>query len=293
VLCTPTKTYDLRQVQTSNTVFVVRPQSVHNDDTTAEETALCAFAKCSSALELHPQLQDEKNKVKTARELLDVMLRSYHGFEDDPAEDDPGGLSKAELFEDIPYSQGECEAAWLDLLAFERHHTCWKPEQHMLNSLWPMILQSATADGMDLTSKFHFDSLRLAMDEPPAPNEALAALMAYLCQTGGAVTGSLSLAKEITVDWTCKMVTTSRDRSSTVRPEELLNRWKDSLPEVWRAEATLEKVEQTLAIVCQDNPSGAPARAAVMAESAKESDTTKRAAPKGRDWHARFKKSRK
>jgi len=288
VLCTPTQTYDLRQVQTSNTVFILRTEEFQDAETATSSTGVCAFAKCGSMLEIHPQVRDEKSKVKTAKQILNGLLRVYRGPEDDPTDTSSQGFTKMSLFADIPYSIGECEAAWQDLMAFEMSKTCWQPHPEQLLQLWQTILEGATADGINLTRDFAMESLRLAIEELNAPEEMFVALMSYLCKTDrNAVSATLDRARMI--EWVGRtIVAVNIEQPGSIDVEALYATWRNSLPENWRNDASLE----TLSQFCADSKVEKVNAASLKMDAEVVSALGKRPA-KGRDWHERFKKTRK
>lgn len=150
-LCTPTQTYRVRQVQSSNSIHVLRPsQGLHGNPTSdgadnnenEEELGLAesvtSIAKCSSTLELHMP-REEFSAIPFLLKVLKVYNRlSSDG--DVPVHADMdvdvgmgmgdsetlpsgkngrGGRSiKDRIFADIPVSQAQCEKAWNHLCAF-------------------------------------------------------------------------------------------------------------------------------------------------------------------------------
>jgi len=239
-------------------------------------------------LEIHPQVRDEKSRVKTAKEILSGLLRIYHGPEDDPIDTNTQGLNKASLFANIPYSTGECEAVWQDLIAFETHQTCWQPHPEQLLQLWHTTLEGATADGMNLTRNFSVESLRLAIEELNAPEEMFVALMSYICRNDRSA-ASVALDKARTIEWVGRtIVATNMGQPGSLDAEALHTKWRNSLPENWRSDASTETMDQFCAELNIEKAKAITMKSELEAVSA----PGKRPA-KGRDWHERFKKTRK
>lgn len=72
VLCTPTKTYQLRQVQTSNSLFVTRPTlDAHGNDIPVPTTR--AVASCTATLELQPSADSPRPLLEHALPLYDIV----------------------------------------------------------------------------------------------------------------------------------------------------------------------------------------------------------------------------
>jgi len=240
-------------------------------------------------LEIHPQVRDEKSKVKTAKEILNGLLRVYHGPEDDPVDTNSQGSTKTSLFADIPYSTGECETAWQDLMAFELYQTCWQPHPEQLLQLWQTIIEGATADGMNLTKAFALESLRLAIEELSSPEEMFKALVYYLCKIDSRDATSATLDKTRTIEWVGRtLVTTRIDSSGSFDSDELHAAWRNLLPENWRNDASDELLSQFCMEFTTEKVHAAKMKSAAEIVSA----PGKRLA-KGRDWHERFKKTRK
>lgn len=151
-LCTPSKTYRIRQVQSSNSIHIMKPttqtqfQSKEKTTQDSEMTddhdrfdvgGMTAIAKCGSTLELHIPPEGFSAVPFLQQNLLRVYdrLSSEGDFdlgEDDGDDDmDTSGMGsgggdvntrvgrlKNALFTDIPVSRGQCESAWVEVCAF-------------------------------------------------------------------------------------------------------------------------------------------------------------------------------
>lgn len=157
-LCTPTKTYQVRQVQSSNSIYVLRPTSQarkytsttkgngirDNDDYLEEEAeeeeeqddgepkgrmmAMASAAKCTSTLELY---QSPEEGISAIPFLL-KFLRLYNWLSSDEGDprlnwitygnnSDERTRTKNRIFADIPVSRAQCERDWAMLCAFVYH----------------------------------------------------------------------------------------------------------------------------------------------------------------------------
>ncbi|KAL3478613.1 hypothetical protein BJX99DRAFT_102023 [Aspergillus californicus] len=149
-LCTPTATYSIRQVQSSNSLHVLQPSSggsvrrhdlsivggpveegeEMDVDTEMEgdrelnlniEGTVTTIAKCGSTLELHTPAEGF-----SALPFLRSLLRVFEeGMDVDMEEVVPGSESTLvkrsvldRLFADVPVSRAQCELAWVELCAF-------------------------------------------------------------------------------------------------------------------------------------------------------------------------------
>lgn len=81
VLCTDDHTYQLRQVQSSNTVFVLQPSESCRGDDEVPSPSLLAIAQCTATLELIPS--DNVASSAMASRFLKTSLPSYRGIDTD------------------------------------------------------------------------------------------------------------------------------------------------------------------------------------------------------------------
>lgn len=277
----------MRQVQSSNSVFVTRPLLAQDPESGIGNSSICAFAKCSSVLELHPHANDAKIKAKTATELLQRVLRVYTGADDEFMDEDLKGYGKEELFEDIPYSQQECEQALRDLIAFERHGASWQATPKVLLELWDVIIQTAQAERIRLEQEFDARDLMAKIDDTVAPEELMVALLCYLCQTYDLEIVSPKLDRIITVQWTGKMSAMADILGQDLTTNELLSRWRFRLPEAWRQDTSIEAAEELKSK--QDQGNG---KVNLINRGTDGVATGTKRPMKGRNWHERLKRSK-
>lgn len=267
-------------------MFITRPVLTEDAETGITDSSISAFAKCSSILELHLQVDERKTKAKTAEELLQRILPFYSGIDDDAMEDNPKSTQKEDLFEDVPYSEQECEKAWRDLIAFEKDNACWRASPKLLSELWDMLLETAQAEGIHLENKFELDQIKSKLDKSAAPEEIVVALLCYLCQTFDLDTTLPKLDRAMTVKWTLEI--SAMTLQAGVSPADLLSCWQNRLPEAWRAEATTEAAEEFISKCNQEK-----GEAKAVNNVSNETAIGAKRPMKGRDWHERFKKLRK
>lgn len=212
-LCTPTKTYRIRQVQSSNSIHILQPSFGHisrEDIKVVEEEAgdsgalnlpddaVTTIAKCGSTLELHIP-----DGGFSAIPFLEKSLRLY----DPRSGDDDGDMvvddsslddnqsaaqkrqAKEQIWADIPVSTAQCETAWLELCAFihgQEEISCWRPSARMRLSVWKRLSEGALLQGIDLEKQFLVGDLwKSVLDDdasaPPFPKGLLEALARRLC----------------------------------------------------------------------------------------------------------------
>lgn len=81
VLCTDDHTYQLRQVQSSNSVFILQPSENVLGDNLIPTPSLSAVAQCTATLELMPS--DTAASFALVSQLLKKSLPSYKGIDTD------------------------------------------------------------------------------------------------------------------------------------------------------------------------------------------------------------------
>ncbi|CAG8052757.1 unnamed protein product [Penicillium nalgiovense] len=212
-LCTPTQTYRIRQVQSSNSLHVLRPsrgEISQADIKVVEEAgesgalnlpdeAVTAIAKCSSTLELHIPPGGF-----SAIPFLEKSLRLYDRRSDDDGDiamggsaDSTGPLGSKEMrtarenmCQDIPVSTTQCEQGWMELCAFVDETegvACWRPSARSRLAVWKRLVEGAVLQGIDLEKQFLVGDLwKSVLDddeeaEPPFPRALLEAVVRRIC----------------------------------------------------------------------------------------------------------------
>ena len=171
VLCTETKTYHVRQVQSSNSVFVV--QSSENLSTNKESLAsygdLMALAQCTTTLELQPL-------TSSGIEHLKGRLPLYTGTDQEDDENStpqnnskPGKNIREIILDDAPFSARELEEAWRTLCVFEMRHRAFRPTAIALINVWKSIMSIVALKSIDLENPFRLDTLIETADEDDHP----------------------------------------------------------------------------------------------------------------------------
>lgn len=194
-LCTPTKTFLLRQVNSSNSILLIKPQG--------EEESITSIAQCKSTLEV--QAMDANTSTNSALLPLLAALPIYDESDiriDERTEDDDHPLPVAEVmqerlkvFADIPFSVVECERAWTDICAFVYKNKesgaigCHRPSARAKLMAWEKMVEGATLHGIDLGRQFLVDDLWSAVieeaehtviDEYPFPRSLFDAIVRRL-----------------------------------------------------------------------------------------------------------------
>ncbi|KAL4867156.1 hypothetical protein BDV12DRAFT_123867 [Aspergillus spectabilis] len=220
-LCTGTQTYSIRQVQSSNSLHILKPSlgvGVRKDDLGIVEEdvdmdadteyipniegTVTSIAKCGSTLELHKPAEGFSAEL-----FLRALVRVYEKgeVESDNGNNDAGltGKEAAELrrgilervFADIPVSWAECERGWVVMCAFvnlspglESESSCWRPSAEMKLEVWKRAVEGSVLQGIDLGRQFLVRDLwRSLLDDDglePFPRPLFDAVLRRIRESG-------------------------------------------------------------------------------------------------------------
>ena len=232
MLCTSDKTYDLRQVSTSNTVYVAQSTNTSDDDGGLPRPILEAIAQPQSTLEVVPM--KNASAVPHILAILPTYTSTGHYSS-------RGAISKEQLFANVPLSDAECEQAWSELSCFELAESGNSviPSASVKLRAWRAMLSAATATGVDLSQPLNaHDRKSLTHSDLEVPDELNTALLRSM---------GTSDTPDIVLDETrCAKVVGHallKDRTDNVKGSistaTFKSEWADLLPEKWRNRAEL------------------------------------------------------
>lgn len=164
VLCSRNQTFQLRQVHSSNSVFLIQP---------SQDGSLIAISKCEVTLEAIPQSPPYQSLLKAA---LPVFSHEEQAEIPAPSE----AQSKQAILVDTPVSLQEFNQAWIDLCAFEIEGRAWRPSSSMLSKVWKSILSASTIKGLSLDRALDVHSLASIVEEDDIPVPIFNAVMERL-----------------------------------------------------------------------------------------------------------------
>lgn len=197
VLCTDDQTYQVRQVQSSNAVFVVQPTEsdpVPEEDGTIPPVVLSSIAQCAATLEL---VLTSPPTIAILKETLPI----YIGPESIPAKDSLLKTSGKTIFEDVPFSRGEFDKAWKALCAFDLEGRAWIPAGSALVGVWRSVVSAATLQGVSLGDIFPLATLEGLVAEDDHPSVLFRAIIDRLgSEDEDTMGGCESLFPEISID---------------------------------------------------------------------------------------------
>lgn len=279
MLCTPNKSFQMRQVQTSNSIFVTQPTlDVHGNGIPAPAT--CAIAACTATLELHPA-------DTSAVPYLDDALPVYDMVSGE-VDTTHNGKSKAAVFADIPLSNGQCEQGWTDVVAFELSGSSYRPSANTLRQVWSAINAAALAEGMKLDSQFLGYDLAELVREEGFPASLAQAIFGHLASAGQDTSGHWScLDRRKVLSFVGRTLLQAKQGPAGHPIADFVEEWKDSLPEAWRDDADLKAIDGAY-----KNPTSTTIVAKEYTSVSAESAVPKATAAKGK-WHEKFAKTRK
>ena len=156
VLCTPHKTFNIRQKNSSNTVYILQPGP--DDTSPIAEPGLTGISKPESTLETLPITNF--TAAAHIRRLLPVLTTTGQltGARD--------SSTKPQLLANVPFSDAECEVAYRELSALVQPTTdhCIIPSAQLKIQTWLSMLENAHANAVDLTSELDHDAMLILKD---------------------------------------------------------------------------------------------------------------------------------
>ncbi|CAG7957245.1 unnamed protein product [Penicillium salamii] len=321
-LCTATQTYRIRQVQSSNSIHVLRPSHgeisqadikvVEDVETSLDlpNEAVTTIAKCSSTLELHVPAGGF-----SAIPFLEKSLRLYDRHDDgDIHMDESGPLGAKEMREvreqmcrDIPVSTAQCEQGWVDLCAFVdggEEVAGWRPSARARLHVWKCLVEGAVLQGIDLEKQLLVGDLWKSVfddeQDAPFPRALLDAVVRRICvrDERPALADEMKWASFDRTECTrwvgeTWLAANAHSASSAVGRSEFMRAWRDCLPESWREDVALSKLTDgcyksadptTIYYLAESQREDSPKAAATGAAAAKAKNT--------RNWHELLKARR-
>ena len=281
VLCSTSKTWALRQVQSSNALLLL--SRAENTEGNSMANAMSIYASSNGTIEAM-ELKSASKNLKDATGFLLELLPVYDGVDTLMPS---SALSRTEVVRKVPRSNREIEEAWRDLAAFETEDKCFRLSSKFKLKVWKDINRVAAAVAIDLSKPFTpKDILAAALPEINCPQSAYEALIWKLSSTVSAESDLVQLEKDTTVmnvrDWLVSGL-----GPGGAATDQFLGVWRSLLPEVWQADVSQDKIR--LPAVAQDLSTR-------ELESAKAPDTDAKVGNKRkagqRNWHERFKRTR-
>ncbi|KAI5200917.1 hypothetical protein E4T39_05518 [Aureobasidium subglaciale] len=229
-LTTKHRSYLIRQVHTSNTVYITNPA--------LDASGTVAISQCASALECLPA------PIRHAESILRSFLIPFAQPQDVHIRlsDAP---SKSYVFAHTPMSHAECQHVWRDVIAFEHHGQSFRPTATALAGVWKWLLEIAYAHAVNLAIPVQRDSVDKMLDgEDEWPRSLVDAIFLKLSESEKE---SVHLQQQSTLKWVGQNTLESHHQTNpdqpTMETSVFLEAWRDALPEVWRSMASLDMLK--------------------------------------------------
>jgi sister chromatid cohesion protein DCC1 len=284
VLCTPDKTFGIRQKNSSNTVYILQPtEGTPSPDGAIVAPELMGISKLESTLETLPA---PSTKASTyIGQLLPIQSIGA------PTTGRTQPMTKDELFSHIPLSDAECEVAFREQSVFSDHITkhCCLPSAALKISTWHSMLENARANTVDLTAELDEDTLLSLKDGLEDLRPGLFEAIVHSIAT--TTSGRTSIDPDRLVRWVGLNKLGADAPVKVINTNEFKTSWKDELPESLR-----DKVDLTVISDRAEVRGGKWVRfksdsfeVVAGLKSANASD----AAGTKRKWHEKFKPAKK
>ncbi|KAL8758393.1 MAG: hypothetical protein Q9199_001527 [Rusavskia elegans] len=288
VLCSDYQTFQLRQVHSSNSVFLLQPSCLASNSKKASSShGMTTVAKCEATLEAIPQSIQCTHQLKAALPVLSSLEVDII-----PPRTQPRG--KLAIFDDFPFSFREFEQAWKDICAQEVEGQAFRPSSEVLWKVWRSIVSGCILKGFSLDQDIDVSSLARTIEEDNVPPSVLRSVVERLrVNNGVALHEYVKMDPAESVRWAGTVFLEARtEDGNAMNVAAFLHYWMDGLPESWRRHATLETLKGNFT-----QPSGDTIMFAESGLSAGKDPSSTTAAkstgPQARRWHEKFKASRR
>ncbi|KAI9761032.1 MAG: hypothetical protein M4579_001295 [Chaenotheca gracillima] len=295
VLCTPDRTFQLRQVHSSNSIFLIEPSApgISLEDNAASGSTIQVTGSSKETLELIPT-------SPPTRFLLRSQLNVYHGpqeadddFETMPSVSKTAQRSRMDIFANIPASANEIAQAWRELCAFESSDQSWLPSTSALSRIWRDLTECAALKGVQLGSNFHATDLWPLLEDCGYPHGFYEAILSRLDPNDHpSPHENRVIDRKKCVPWVGAVLLESCTENGDTTTKDFLKTWADQVPEEWRGDVSLDLIkgkysQPTTSTIAFDH-------AAVKEEESKGSANAQaKGAPRSRKWHEKFRPASK
>ena len=292
-MCTDAKTFSLRQVNTSNSLYVANTTHLEDDKDDPPVSGLQATAKSDFTLELSPMAADVAHAKSCIKALLPVCSSTGHW-------QSKTLRSKDELFADVPYSYLECQTAFEALACFELDEPkgCFVPSGQVKLEGWKRITEEAAELRVDLTGVVSdTQANNITLQATDLPKKLVQAVRDAMVDESKKEQGRFLDEQSCAAFLGIAQLETSTQGHSSTSLTAFLAAWKDLLPEKWRDAAKLEVLQGQYSLL---NDGRDIALAGSRADQQHQGQSGKAAAADGksllgakRKWHDKFRASKK
>lgn len=289
VLCTRDQTFELRQVQTSNDLHLLRPTTCDATSSEYSTNGVAAIATCASTVELYPVT--DKAEAQT---LLSTLLPVYRlGMTIDTLS--PSKFRyKHTAVANLPFDDAACERAWTDVIAFEAPTGCYRFGETDLLALWHLINNAAIADSINLERMFQIEVVvKLVRDgRTELPGSAVESFIHLLGADEDAKDGWVKIDKIKTVrlvgKWTMLDICLKSGKHE-VGKDVFLKGWENNLHAQYHDLVSLELLSDTIS---QPSPGLVRLVSSAAGPDVTAGDDASAKTNKARKWHDKFRKAK-
>ena len=228
VLCTNDQTFELRQVQSSNVLYILRTSGIETEG----KSSLSAAAECQGLLELVPGKEDVVQHLRTLIPVRDAKTASKI----------EGMAPKCRrLLIDMPFSEQEVASGREELCVCEEQGFCWIPTAKTLKDTWLSIMTATVLNGSSVDKDVDVDRVRQLVVEDGCNTAVFDAILRRNSRWTKSP-NRLAFTADRSIAW-LGTVLLEANEDSPVKTEQFIAQWKDQLPEAWRAKANLNLLQ--------------------------------------------------
>lgn len=259
VLTTHNQTFQLRQVQSSNSIFLLQSDlpSVFDTNGLIAVPNLSVIAQCKATLELIPS-------PTSSVAWLQQLLPFYNGAHEETSVASSSASqatlaerkSKRDYLTDLPLSEDQFEGGWREIRAFESDGQAFKPSVRCLVGVWKAVVSASTAHGINLGRHFKITDVLDMLEADDYPRSLVETVLWNLMTTESVNVGSMCVDQGKCIRWVgATMLEAMGKQSAPI--SDFQEAWKNELPEQWRTAANLEvlKVSSDLVVRLEDTES--------------------------------------
>ena len=228
VLCTQDKTFEIRQVQSSNNLYILRP-SQHEIEHKVE---LSAIAQCNGLLELIFKRSDVSQYLRSKLPIYDTSYAT---------ENLKAGAGLKDVFMDSPFSIAEIRDGLKELCVFQHDGICWMPSARVVKEIWLAFMNSMTLEGISINKDLDTSHARRLISEDGHNLKIFDAIMKHVCNCDGPY-DQASINSSKCIPW-IGLVLLETNGESSIQKGTFVSDWRDHLPEAWRPEADLQLLQ--------------------------------------------------
>ncbi|MCJ1341580.1 hypothetical protein MMC09_006876 [Bachmanniomyces sp. S44760] len=320
-LCTDDQTFQVRQVQSSNSIYVVKPIQGQAPDPpqdssheTPQETipSLTAISLSHATLELIPTTPSTIPYLKSVLPVYEGPNSTSSSISHETST--TVLQSKFQLLSNGPFSTEEFETAWIEICAFESKSSnqSHRPSPTAILGVWKSLLSGVEAAGSNhqYENEWRVEKrvIQMIQEEENWEGELISAVLNRIGTIDSEETAETPannddndadmyaaalVQQELCIPWTgttLLQTQTANWEMDGIQIETFMQRWRDLLPEHWRDEARLELLKGKYSEHKDGTISFVEESDRVL-----ESDLAKPASGMGkgpRKWHDKFKQGR-